>query len=424
MCSVTLHSVRVTTLAAALFGLAIPAHAQQRTTVPDSANPTLHAFVSKAGSADASQANPSVTAERGVAVPASTATPLSFDQAFEHLQPRGDRVDRVLSDGSVLSISVDSALAGADAWHANQARMQNLRLSAFSVVSRQANGVEFAAGVGGSASNYFGIGDFYATSEHSMLLAPVFSNPYLTLMPDASHAAIGGNLGNGVKLKFGVLTSGFDQGRTMQDGFPVAANYAALPKTNSAVIELSTSSDAGGLSVAFLRTNELTGYPGAPLIASVNAPTSSVQVAAALKLMPKWTLAGQLAYSETPSDATRLLDDGTPTRTSAFSVGVVTADRLKSGDRFSIALSQPIRTYTGKSVADLLSFNTSSGARGSDNLRFSMVPIGRELRAELNYQRPMGKGASGGVVLMVRRNPDYVDRPMESVLAVRYQKQF
>jgi hypothetical protein len=54
-----------------------------------------------------------------------------------------------------------------------------------------------------------------------------------------------------------------------------------------------------------------------------------------------------------------------------------------------------------------------------------MVPVGREMRAELNYLAPLDRMSSFGLSLTVRRDPNnMIDIEMEKLLVLRYARQF
>jgi hypothetical protein len=250
------------------------------------------------------------------------------------------------------------------------------------------------------------------------------------LTPGVAHMAFAQNIGRGVKIKFGVLSTSLNQTTALQagsDGVPVSSGGSA--RASSTMVELRKSVGDAALSVGLLQTSESNAYPGTQ---SSGAPafgpktsTSSIQLSGALLLTPKWVLAGQAAYGLTPGNRSEnsVIAEVSDARTNAFSLGLVAADRLTMGDRFSLALSQPLRTYSGKMWLDRLT--GISGSEQRERLILSMVPLGREMRVELNYHTPAGKNASAGITLMVRRNPNNQEGPAtEKLLALRYIKQF
>jgi hypothetical protein len=293
------------------------------------------------------------------------------------------------------------------------------------------NGRETALGIGGFAANYFGLGGLEAMQSMSLAMVPALSNPYFSLVPGASHAAVAQNFG-GVKVKFGMLTSGFNQMVASQEGpYLPGASWNSLPKANSALVEMSKSFGDAAMTLSFSQTNEANAYLGSQssgaLSFAPNAVTSAVQIGGALLLMPKLALAGQASYGYTPGSVgtSSLISELTRTRTNAFSLALVASDRVKAGDRLSIAVSQPMRTYSGQMVMDVLAGVDSAGAQTRERMRFSMVPVGRELRAELNYHAPAGRDASAGITLLLRRDPNnMINISMEKLLALRYTKQF
>jgi hypothetical protein len=229
-----------------------------------------------------------------------------------------------------------------------------------------------------------------------------------------------------------MLTSGLNQMVASQEGpYLPSASWNALPKANSALVEVSKSFGDAALSVSFSQTREANAYLGSQSTGALSfapsAATSALQVGGALLLAPKLALAGQASYGYTPGaiGTSSLISELTRARTNAFSLAVVATDSMKTGDRLSAAVSQPMRTYAGQMVMDVLTGVDSNGVQTRERMRFSMVPVGRELRTELNYLSPVGRDASAGVTLLLRRDPNnMVNVGMEKLLALRYTKQF
>jgi hypothetical protein len=353
-------------------------------------------------------------------------TALSVEDIFGSLDRRIEVVDSILADGSRLSVAYDRKLPAIGDLPPHNERSRDARLAAFSLVSKHSGGGETAFGAGGFASSYFGIGGLPVEGV-SLGLVPALSNPYFSLVPGASHAAVAQQFG-GLKIKFGVLTSALNQTFASQEGlYPASAAAVAQPKVSSALIEISQSFEDAAVSVSFSQTDEANAYLGSQstgaLLFGPNASTSSVQLSGALMLAPGLALAGQASYGFTP--ATRadqsLFAEIMAARTNAFSLALVASDRIKAGDRFSIAMSQPMRTYSGHVVIDVLSGVDNAGMQTRERLLFSMAPVGRELRTELNYQSPVGKDASAGITFLLRRDPNnMIDASTEKVLAMRY----
>jgi hypothetical protein len=360
----------------------------------------------------------------GAAVARPTA--LSVEDIFGSLDRRIEVADTILADGSRLSVAYDRKLPAIGDLPPHNEHSRGARLAAFSLVSKDSGGGETAFGAGGFASSYFGIGGLQV-ERVSLGMVTALSNPYFSLVPGASYAAVAQQFG-GLKIKFGVLTSALNQTFASQEGlYPASAAAVAQPKVSSALIEISQSFEDAAVSVSFSQTDEANSYLGSQstgaLLFGPNASTSSVQLSGALMLAPGLALAGQASYGFTP--ATRadqsLFAEMMAARTNAFSLALVASDRIKSGDRFSIAVSQPMRTYSGHVVIDVLSGVDNAGVQTRERLLFSMAPVGRELRTELNYQSPVGKDASAGITFLLRRDPNnMIDASTEKVLAMRY----
>jgi hypothetical protein len=353
---------------------------------------------------------------------------MSLEQVFGDMERRVDVVERLLDDGGSLSVAYERPLAGGmrrtpDAAH-------NGRIAAFSLLSAHDGGTETALGAGGSAGNYFGAGELHLEQGVSLEQVAALAPPYFTLLPGAAHAAIAHRVGD-VKLKFGMLTTGLNRTFAAQDGYTPPASADLLPHASSALFEVSRSFGDAALSVSMSQTSESNAYLGSyssgALSLGSKTSTSALQVAGALLLAPKVTLAGQAAYGVTPggSGTDSLITEVTRARSNAFSLALVAADRIKNGDRMSVSLSQPMRAYAGRIVMDMLSGGSGSGTPSRERLIFSMVPLGREMRMEINYLAPAGALGSLGISLMVRRDPNnMVDVSVEKLLAVRFVTRF
>jgi hypothetical protein len=195
-------------------------------------------------------------------------------------------------------------------------------------------------------------------------------------------------------------------------------------------VDVSRTFGSAALSVSISRAREshayLDAWSSSTFAPGLHAPASALQVAGAYLIAPKMAIAGQAVYGMTPTSRSgdSLAADISQARTNAFSFALVAADRVKRGDRLSVSLSQPMRTYSGRFVMDVLPRAGGSGA-SRERLVFSMVPVGREMRAQLNYQMPAGAGATFGMTLMVRRNPNNLaDASVETLVAARYAKSF
>jgi hypothetical protein len=272
-------------------------------------------------------------------------------------------------------------------------------------------------------------GDAYAhgITGTGVTIALFDSGIALSLVPGASHAAIAQRVGD-VKLRFGMQTSGLNPILASQQSY--LSSHTTQPTATSGLVEVSKSFGAAALSVSLSQTRESNAYLGSyasgPLTLGPGASTSALQVAGAVMLAPRLALAGQAAYGVTPggSSSDRLVTEVSTTRTNAFSLALVAADQMKRGDRLSVSLSQPMRTYAGRISMDVLSRTRGSGA-SRERLVFSMVPLGREMRVQLSYQTPAGPGAYFGASLIARRDRNNMDDvSVERLLVLRYVKQF
>lgn len=327
---------------------------------------------------------------------------LTLDQVFG-----SERIVEInehwLANGSSFALTFDRRqdVLMPSSWTANTGAAP-VRLAAFSLVARRADGQEISVGVGGLAANYFGAGGL--DIGHANLGAvPALANPYFSLVPSARHAGISREF-NGVRIKFGILSTGLNHAMAMRAFDPgnlSPALVATAARANSRLLELSKSFEHAALSFSVMRSVEENAYLGLPAPIGSRRATNSMQLTGVVLLAPKLALAAQASYGRTPA----AIFSGDTTRTNAFSVALVASDRWRTNDRLSLAISQPVRRY--------------------DGLVLGSVPNGRELLAEMNYVAPLAHQAYAGWSLAWRRHPDNrADAAQEKLLAFRFVQYF
>lgn len=241
-----------------------------------------------------------------------------------------------------------------------------------------------------------------------------------SLAPDAAHAGVWRELG-GVRIKFGILATGFNHGMAARAFDPDALSPALMtvqPRIDARVLELSYSFDSAALSFSLMRSKEGNPWPGvwrSVTAFGLGAPTSSAQLTGVWLIAPKTALAAQASYGRTPLGRTSA--DGI-VRSNALSVGLVMADRYHAGDRLSFAVSRPIHAYAWTAAMPGMDDNHRGGLQ-------AVEPSGRELLVEMNYVAPAGKNAYAGWAVSLRHHPNNdAAAPLEKLAAVRYVYRF
>ncbi|MBI1892126.1 MAG: hypothetical protein HYS18_15885 [Burkholderiales bacterium] len=347
---------------------------------------------------------------------------LVSDLSHVNLDRRVELTEQVMPNGSSVMLAYQR---WSPVLPSSTLSLYGPQLAGFSVISKNADGNEYSIGTGGLAFRYFGAGGL-DIGDAGVSSVPALANPYFSLVPSATHAGITREVG-GIKIKFGILTSGLSHNLTMHAFDPSTLSPAlvmTVPRANSRLLEFSKSFENGAVSFSLMRSREVDRYVlmsnGALPLFGAGAATNSMQLTGVWLLAPKFALAAQASYGRTPSES----GDGV-VRSNAFSLALVAADRFYPGDRLSIALSQPIRAYDGYTTVDTLTGITSNGATLVDRRVVSAEPSGRELLAELYYMRPLSKTATLGWTLGVRRQPNNnADAAPEKLFMVRLTKQF
>lgn len=352
---------------------------------------------------------------------------IAIAEALGTLDRQENVIHSVLAKGARLSAAYERAPVGGGA-----------RLAGFSWRNGNERGGELAFGAGEFTAQAFGAGDFRLREGLSFGAVPALANPYFSLVPAASHLMVARTLAPGMtqegtrdagslRLKFGLLSSGINCMFNAQDDL---AGTQSAPRASAALVELSKTSQRFAASFAFSSIRESNAWLGAQsnsgLLPAPQATTQAIQFAAAWLLTPSLALAGQAAYGITPAtQQDGLISALTSGRTNAFGVGLTSTDNLQRGDRLSLGVSQPLRTYAGTLALDRATGVREDGSLAHERLPFSMVPQGRELRGEMRYQMPLGAMASTGLTLMLRHEPNHLaDAALEKLVVWRYSQSF
>lgn len=358
-------------------------------------------------------------------------TGLSLDQVFGSMDRRVDVAERVLPDGSRLSVAYERAPARMGFLFGQEEGRH--KIAAMSFVSGGKT-QKFSFGTGDTAAQFFGMGQlFHGQDAQELSLGSVaaLDNPYFSLVPAASHAGVARHAGQ-YTLKLGMLSSGLGPDKTI--GPPdvwMPGSVGKSPRAKSSLFELSRDFGEAAMSLSVGRIDEATGYLGSystgPLMLGADTSTRALQLAGAVRIASGLALAAQAAYAVTPGNLNyaNLITEVGATRTNAFSLALVAADKLLPRDRLTVSLSQPMRTYAGMMAMDVYTGLDEEGRPTREKIRFSMVPFGRELRGELNYSTPLSEVSSIGLTLMLRRQPNHqTDMAAEKLAAVRYRGLF
>jgi hypothetical protein len=351
---------------------------------------------------------------------------LSLTQVFGSMDRRVDVAERVLPDGSQLMVAYEAVPAKPGFLFGHEEGRRSL--ASFSYVSHR-KGQQLAFGSGNTAAHFFGAGSLLSGEDLALGHVGALANPYFSLVPDASHVGTARHAGD-YDLRFGMLSSSPRKAMDVADVW-MPGTRDKQARARSSLLELSRSYGDAALSLSVGRIDEANGFLGShstgPLMLGAETSTRALQLAGAVRIAPGMALAAQAAYAITPGNLNyaNLISEVGATRTNAFSLALVVADRFVPHDRISVSLSQPMRTYAGMMAMDVYTGLDSEGNPTREKLHFSMVPFGRELRGEVNYLTPLDALSSVGMTVMMRHQPNHqVDVGMEKLIAVRYSRGF
>ncbi len=358
----------------------------------------------------------------------SPARGLTSVQIFGTTDRRMAFIDRLLDPlGSRLIVAVDASRPelslGSFATYENRF-FADQALSAMSLVQKFSNGSELSLGTGGLQS-FFGLAAVEFEDAPGLTM-PAVSNQYFALVPSANSLGFGRELGNGVKVKAGVLTSELSD-LTLQQYGRQTVNSAnlMLAEISKRWRDLTIGMQFGQLS----ESGALLGTAGASALAIDGAaPTMVTTLNFAYRLAPSLAVGGYYSLGNTgafSNTADSVLTGNSAVRSSAFGMAAIRANAWTQGDALSVSVSQPLRAETGTMNLNASTGTTEDGTMLYETRAVALAASSRETLTELSYTRPLTGNDSLGMSFIYRLNPDHdPDAPTERVLALRYQLQF
>ncbi len=256
-----------------------------------------------------------------------------------------------------------------------------------------------------------------ATSvDPALLSAPgAFGSPYLDFAGGGYSVTTSTRLGPSSSLAAASLVG--DAG----EGGPVAAN-AVQWQTNTGNLRLGL--QAGAL----WESGTILGADSTGALAIDGASTTTFGGASAtVSLTDSVSLVGSLfaGVSNVDPGDTSLFTDIGPVVSNTFSVGVIGQGVFDRRDTLGFAISQPLRVADGRATLSLPTGRDRNGAIFSENFSAGLAPTGREINAEVFYERPLGSTSSIAASTMVRSQPGHVrDAPLEGVALARFRHRF
>jgi Subtilase family len=344
---------------------------------------------------------------------------LSVDQIFGQADRQLSGAEQSFANGARVLYVLDTFAHGAGR---HPSLMPSERVLAGSALTLPlSGGAEIAAGTLGTAPTYFGFGA--AEVAPLSALPTSFSNPLFSFTSGYSHFALGSPQLAGLKIKAGVLTNlGKD---------PLLSQYGVSnpsSRANLALVEVSRRIGPGWFALSASQLEEpgaLLGSSSGEAFAIAARPTTR-----ALSLQAAWPLTAQTTviaqYTQAQTEAVNnasvsLVSEVSRLGSNAYSVGLLSRDTWRTGDRFTLSLAQPLRIFSGAIGFDLPVDVSAQGnlirAQQTVNLR----PSGHERLVEMQYSIPLTRQLSAGAVAIYRHQPNHdAAAPAERVLGLRF----
>ncbi len=266
---------------------------------------------------------------------------------------------------------------------------------------------EVVFGTSGMAASAFGLAGELARLDQAPLAATL-SNPYFALAQQHLHAGAGWPVGDGLRVKFGMLAS------APQTGAAEAASRRSPLGQSMLLAELAGRRDALLWSLGFGQLREAhsvlgTTQTGALALAG-QARTNVLNFGLALPVSSQATFALQYSMGSTgavQNQAASIVTGYSGIRSNAFSATLALAQAFRAGDQFSVTLGQPMRVQSGSMGMAMSVGVDADGTPVMGSRSISLRPSGRETRADILYLSPLDRHAKWFLGISVRNQPDH-----------------
>ncbi len=266
---------------------------------------------------------------------------------------------------------------------------------------------EVVFGTSGMAASAFGLAGELARLDQAPLAATL-SNPYFALAQQHLHAGVGWPVGDGLRVKFGMLAS------APQTGVAEAASRRSPLGQSMLLAELAGRRDALLWSLGFGQLREAhsvlgTTQTGALALAG-QARTNVLNFGLALPVSSQATFALQYSMGSTgavQNQAASIVTGYSGIRSNAFSATLALAHAFRAGDQLSVTLGQPMRVQSGSMGMAMSVGVDADGTPVMGSRSISLRPSGRETRADILYLSPLDRHAKWFLGISVRNQPDH-----------------
>ncbi len=220
---------------------------------------------------------------------------------------------------------------------------------------------------------------------------------------------------------FGFTDQGFSSqfGRQFDNALSYKLGFASLEdnelfglESDSALFEGTLSHERWNLNLQIGQLDEhgslFGGSSGGAFSVDENK-TLSLGISGTYKLNDRITLLGSYTegYSRIDQQDNALLRDFTSVRSNAFGIGFVAKDVVRRGDRFGLALSQPLRVTGGEAEIDIPVTQDIYGNVHTIHNRFSLAPEGSESTLETYYRFGLSNKTDITTYFMYQHEPEH-----------------
>jgi hypothetical protein len=261
----------------------------------------------------------------------------------------------------------------------------------------------FTVAHGWSLQGQFGLASDARSAAPGLLTDNAFTSPYLALADGGDGVALAQRLGPGWSLRIGL-------GRVGRDGYDPDTSDANTVLIGELVRFVA---DRWRLGLQLGQLEEqgrmLDASGGGALGLPDGSSTTFFGLAGRAELGARIELFGQAnaGLTRPHGPAQGLLQDLSALPSSSFGLGLARRDLAATGDRLSLAVSQPLRIEGGDAEIDRPLGRTFDGRIVRRREQIGLSPAGRELDLELGYRIPLAGSGELSLNWLTRLQPGH-----------------
>ncbi len=262
-----------------------------------------------------------------------------------------------------------------------------------------ATGLNYVFGINTDPTRSFGVMQAAETQGANFLSERVFTAPLMGFANTASSVNLGYNLSETTGVKFGYAATDEHDNHGLKSNAAVIEGAYKPNEVTTLRLQLGQLDETGSF---------FGGAAAGPLSAR-QAVTTSLGLSGAYQIAPTLSLIASYTegYTRVRADQNGLLRGFSGIHSRAWGLGLVKSDLFTRGDRFGMALSQPLRVTRGTVDLSVPYARDFAGNVYRHNETVSLAPDGSERSLDAFYNLTVAKNVQAGAHFMYSHQPQH-----------------